>query len=86
MDVGPRSSCRPGTGPSVKQNSRSPEKLRHHQRKEVNKMKLQMMILTSPAELVEYVNNNHIKRENIQYIRTYSDSNYIDLIYWVEEK
>ena len=49
-------------------------------------MKMQMVILTGPDALVEYVNSHNIKREDIQYIKTYSDSNYIDLIYWTSEK
>lgn len=49
------------------------------------KMKLEMIVLDGPKALVEYVNSHNIKRENIQYIRTYSDSNWIDLIYWTEE-
>ena len=49
-------------------------------------MKMQMKVLNGPAELVEYVNSHNIKRENIQYIRTYSDKDLIDLIYWEEEE
>lgn len=49
-------------------------------------MKMQTKVLNGPAELVEYVNTNNIKRENIQYIRTYSDKDLIDLIYWEEEE
>lgn len=49
-------------------------------------MKMQMKVLNGPAELVEYVNTNNIKHENIQYIRTYSDKDLIDLIYWEEEE
>lgn len=49
-------------------------------------MKLEMVILNGPADLVQYVNSHNIKREDIQYIKTYSDSNYIDLIYWTQEQ
>lgn len=49
-------------------------------------MKLQMKVLNGPADLVEFVNANNIKREDIQYIRTYGDKDLIDLIYWTEEE